>query len=200
MTQLNEMASRTSTAPQWVGSADLNQRAAVDVRLYTSSASGIAKTNSDTRRLLHLLNAHSITYRLIDLADDTSSTPGDRLAMLTASNCVDTLPQLHVNGRFIGTAENVQEMEDFGELSKVLAGIDLDAVVEATRVAIEQRLLEDREWRERRTVARKSGIGACDTSTDTRTELDIQASSATGDKNMTARRDSKHDVTDLEFV
>ena len=195
MTQLNGMESPTSTAPQWDG---------VNVKLYTSSASGNAKTNSDTRRIVHLLNAHNVTYRLIDLADDTSSTPSDRLAMLTASNCVDTLPQLHVNGRFIGTAENVQEMEDFDELAKVLAGIDLDAVVEATRLAIEQRLLEEKEWRERKVVARKSRIGAGGAggaggaSAETRAELDIHASSASGDGNVAARRDSRHDVTDLE--
>ena len=182
MTELNG----TSAAPQWDGS---------DVRLYTSSSSGNAKTNSDTRRLVHLLNAHNATYRLIDLADDTSSAPSDRLAMLTASNCVSTLPQLHVNGRFIGTAEDVQEMEDFGELAKVLAGIDLDAVVEATRLAIEQRLMEEKEWRERKVVARKRGVG--DASAATRGELDIHASSASGD--AAARRDSRHDVTDLEF-
>ena len=198
MTQLNEKTSPTSTAPQWDERGD-QQGAAVDVRLYTSSSSGFAKTNSDTRRLVHLLNAHNITYRLIDLADDTSSTPGDRLAMLTASNCVPTLPQLHVNGHFVGTAEDVQEMEDFGELSKVLAGIELDVVVEATRLAIEQRLLEEKEWRERRTVARKSGIGVGDAISDIRPDLGVHAISETGAGNVTGRRDSKH-VTELEFL
>ena len=183
----------------------------VQVSLYTSSASGKAKTNSDTRRMVHLLKAHGARFRLIDLADDTSSTPSDRLAMLNASDCIDTLPQLHVNGKFVGTADEVQEMEDFAELSKVLAGVELDVIVEATRKAIEQRLLEDREWSQRRTVARKHGFdrgstldpgqdapvaASCSATNNGAHVIGIRASSVV--KEHLTRRDSK-DVTDLEF-
>ena len=128
-----------------------------DIVLDTSSASGSAKANSDTRRLVHLLNAHGVSYRLVDLSDDTTTTPSDRISMLTASDCVDTLPQLHVGGKYVGLAEDVQEMEDFGELKRVLQGEDLDVIVESTKRAIEARLLEDREWSSKKRVARKSG-------------------------------------------
>ena len=131
--------------------------AASDIVLYTSSASGSAKANSDTRRLVHLLNAHGVSYRLVDLSDDTTTTPSDRISMLTASDCIDTLPQLHVGGKYVGLAEDVQEMEDFGELKRVLQGEDLDVIVESTKRAIEARLLEDREWSSTKRVARKSG-------------------------------------------
>jgi glutaredoxin-related protein len=140
------------------GSPDTHPASSLPIVLYTSSASGNAKVNSDTRRLLHLLRAHSATYRLVDLSDDTSSSPSDRITMLTASDCVETLPQLHVGGKFIGTAEDVQEMEDFGELKRVLVGEDLETIVQSTKQAIMDRMLEAREWSQKKTVERKVGV------------------------------------------
>lgn len=49
--------------------------------------------------------------------------------------------------------------EDFGELKRVLAGENLEAIIESTKRAIELRLLEEQEWSAKKIVARKSGVG-----------------------------------------
>jgi hypothetical protein len=42
--------------------------------------------------------------------------------MLAASNNLIQLPQLHAHGHLVGTAEDVQELEDWGELKAILLG------------------------------------------------------------------------------
>ena len=39
---------------------------------------------------------------------------------LSTSNCCDWLTQVYINGEFVGGADILEEMENSGELSKVL--------------------------------------------------------------------------------
>mmetsp|Transcript_6182 Transcript_6182/g.12130 ORF Transcript_6182/g.12130 Transcript_6182/m.12130 type:complete len:155 (-) Transcript_6182:253-717(-) len=88
--------------------------------LFTTSCAGNAKVSSDTRRMKYLLRAKGVEYKEVDLSDN----PLDRFRMLEQSDCTVTLPQLHVNNRFVGTADDVQEYEDFGGLDDLLFGVD----------------------------------------------------------------------------
>lgn len=42
--------------------------------------------------------------------------------MLAGSEGLLALPQLHVDGRLVGVADSVQELEDWGELDALLRG------------------------------------------------------------------------------
>ncbi len=42
--------------------------------------------------------------------------------MIAHSNGVKTLPQLHVNNKLIGNFDQLQELEDWGELDAALSG------------------------------------------------------------------------------
>jgi glutaredoxin len=53
---------------------------------------------------------------------DLSFHPYRRLEMLNNNDGDGSLPQLHVNGRPLGTVDEIQEWEDWGELSKILGG------------------------------------------------------------------------------
>jgi len=92
--------------------------------LFTTSCPGNAKVSSDTRRMKYLLRAKGVDYKEVDLSDN----PLDRFRMLEQSDCTVTLPQLHVNNKFVGTADEVQEYEDFGGLDDLLFGVDPETV------------------------------------------------------------------------
>ena len=40
--------------------------------------------------------------------------------MIAASNGVSSLPQLHLNNKYLGDWDTLQDMEDFGELDTAL--------------------------------------------------------------------------------
>jgi len=72
----------------------------------------------------------------VDLANNGAL----RIHMLERSDLNITIPQVHVNGVFIGTAEDLQESEDYGELEDLLRGVDPEIVKENTRVKVQQRI------------------------------------------------------------
>jgi hypothetical protein len=78
--------------------------------------------------------------------------------MLEQSDCTVEVPQIHVNGRFIGSAEAIQEHEDFGELDDLLKGVDPSDVIERTKQAIADRILLERENKESVVVTRKPAL------------------------------------------
>ena len=121
-----------------------------DIVLYTTSCAGNAKVLSDTRRMKYLLKAKRIEFREIDLSEN----PLDRIRMLEQSDCNVVVPQLHVNGKFIGTADDIQEQEDFGELDDLLRGADPSEVVARTKAAIAARVLLEQVS----TVQRKKAV------------------------------------------
>lgn len=121
-----------------------------DVVLYTTSCAGNAKVSSDIRRMKYLLKAKGVEFREIDLSEN----PLDRFRMLEQSECNVVVPQLHVNGKFIGTADDIQEQEDFGELDDLLRGADPSEVVARTKAALAARVLLEQVS----TVERKEAV------------------------------------------
>ena len=86
------------------------------VILYTSSVSFGANTRSHTGSLKYILDSKGVQYEEVDLA-----TNRDRAEeMVKVSGGERTLPQLHVDDTSYGGWHSVQELEDAGELSKVL--------------------------------------------------------------------------------
>ena len=51
---------------------------------------------------------------------DLAVEPRRRSEMLAASDGVLTLPQLHLNNKYVGDWDTLQDMEDFGELDTAL--------------------------------------------------------------------------------
>jgi glutaredoxin 3 len=101
------------------------------VVLWISSCATTLKGRTDITKIKHILDTKKIEYEEVDL----SLLPHRRQAMLDASDGVITLPQLHINGHLIGSADDVQEYEDWGELNDLLAGVPLAEVVAASAAA-----------------------------------------------------------------
>lgn len=101
------------------------------VVLWVSSCATTLKGRTDITKIKHILDSKKTEYEEVDL----SQLPHRRQEMLDASDGVITLPQLHVNGQLIGSADDVQEFEDWGELNDLLAGVPLTEVVAASAAA-----------------------------------------------------------------
>ena len=85
------------------------------VVFYMTTTASTLQLKADISRLTQILQAHGAQYEEVDL----SLTPERRQEMLDVSQS-KALPQLHVDGRYIGDAEAVLEMNDAGELVKLL--------------------------------------------------------------------------------
>jgi glutaredoxin-related protein len=85
--------------------------------LFSTSTPTTLRCKTSIRRFNQLLNALGVSYEVCDLACE----PERRLEMLAASG-VSTLPQLHVNGAWVGDMTKVEELNDFGELLPILHG------------------------------------------------------------------------------
>jgi glutaredoxin len=68
------------------------------------------------RRLEGTLNAFGLEFETVDIA----SEPSARRKMLEASGGENALPQLHADGVFLGPADELLELHDFGELIPML--------------------------------------------------------------------------------
>jgi glutaredoxin-related protein len=66
---------------------------------------------SDERRLLHLLTAKKVAFKVTYL----DIYPEKKEGMVAVSNTT-ILPQLHVHGRYYGDFEELQDLEDRGDL------------------------------------------------------------------------------------
>ncbi|KAL3161337.1 hypothetical protein ABBQ32_010235 [Trebouxia sp. C0010 RCD-2024] len=71
---------------------------------------------TDISRVKQLLQIKKVEYEEIDLAVE----PRRRSEMLVASDGVSSLPQLHLNNKYLGDWDTLQDMEDFGELDTAL--------------------------------------------------------------------------------
>ncbi|KAL6771805.1 hypothetical protein ACKKBG_A27870 [Auxenochlorella protothecoides x Auxenochlorella symbiontica] len=90
----------------------------VQVVLYSTTSAATLKVKTDITKIRHILDAKKVPYEEVDLA----STPERRASMLAGSEGLLALPQLHVDGRLVGVADSVQELEDWGELDALLRG------------------------------------------------------------------------------
>jgi glutaredoxin len=107
------------------------------VVLWFSSCATTLKGRTDVTKIKHILDAKKTEYEEVDLSDPRRRHR--RLEMLGASEGEPTLPQLHVNGRYIGTADDVQEFEDWAELDSLLAGVPPADVAAASVAAAVER-------------------------------------------------------------
>jgi glutaredoxin-related protein len=115
-------------------SAPANGAAAVT--LWTSSTLPALKAKTDAGKIRHILDAKRVAYEEVDL----DAAPGRRPALeagAAAAGAEPALPQLHVNGRFVGGADEVQEFEDWGELDALLRGVPPEEVAAASKAAAE---------------------------------------------------------------
>ena len=95
-----------------------------DVVLYASSCAATSKARADAARIRRILVAKRVPFEELDLADPVEGRAW-RQRMLSARNLPPgppALPQLHAAGAFVGGGDDVQELEDFGELDAALRG------------------------------------------------------------------------------
>ena len=65
----------------------------------------------------NLLNAKDVDYVEHDMTGDDDA----REALLKRSNGMRTVPQIFINGQHIGGCDNLYELEEKGELDKLLS-------------------------------------------------------------------------------
>jgi len=82
-----------------------------NVEIYTT------KTCPYCVRAKNLLNAKDVDFKEIDVTGDDVG----REALLKKSGGMRTVPQIFINGKHIGGCDNLYELEEKGELSKLLA-------------------------------------------------------------------------------
>jgi len=70
-----------------------------------------------SRQVVHILNKHGVPYATKNVLQD----PDLRDEIKRYSNW-PTIPQLYVNGTFLGGCDIVTEMDETGELEKLLKG------------------------------------------------------------------------------
>lgn len=91
---------------------------ATKIVLFTTTCPSTHKVRGDIERISLLLHAKQIAYEEVDL----NMYPERRREMLAFEDGNTSLPQLRVNGVYVGDGNFIQEMEDFGELDDVLQG------------------------------------------------------------------------------
>ena len=107
------------------------------VVLYSTSCASTLKMKTDISRVKQLLQIKKVDYEEVCLAVaairetsgsqvyshvqiDLAVEPRRRSEMLVASDGVSSLPQLHLNNKYLGDWDTLQDMEDFGELDTAL--------------------------------------------------------------------------------
>lgn len=82
----------------------------------TTTASTL-KLKADISRVTQVLQAHGVQFEEVDL-----SLVPERRDEMTGVSGSRVLPQLHVDGKYLGDTEAVLELNDEGELVKLLRG------------------------------------------------------------------------------
>ncbi|GMH42921.1 hypothetical protein BSKO_10843 [Bryopsis sp. KO-2023] len=85
--------------------------------LYSTSVPLTLKLKNDIDSIKFLLEVRKLDFEEVDLAVDT-----ERKEEMMGISGIKTLPQLMVNGKFVGDAQAIQELQDFNELTPVLTG------------------------------------------------------------------------------
>lgn len=87
------------------------------VEIYTNSATSFLKVKKDQQSLKYLLDRKKVAYIEYDfVSDEASQTRMRQVSGKTA------LPQVMVNGVFIGTYDDVLALDEIGELDAKLLG------------------------------------------------------------------------------
>ncbi|KYR01411.1 thioredoxin domain-containing protein [Tieghemostelium lacteum] len=82
----------------------------VKVELYTSSATGMMKIKKDQTAIKNLLDAKKIQYIEYDVASDQ-----EKREHMKATSGSTVLPQLFVNGKFVGEYDDLVMLEEDGK-------------------------------------------------------------------------------------
>ena len=109
------------------------------VVLYSTSCASTLKMKTDINRVKQLLHIKKVEYEEVGLLlprvyqsqqvyvschivfqFDLATEPQRRSEMVAASDGVSSLPQLHLNNKYLGDWDTLQDMEDFGELDIAL--------------------------------------------------------------------------------
>jgi len=84
------------------------------VELYTSSATGFLKTKKDQAALKQLLEAKKIHYIEHDVASDL-----EKREVMKKGSGLATVPQLFIDGVYVGDYDRVSELEENDEFIKL---------------------------------------------------------------------------------
>jgi glutaredoxin-related protein len=87
------------------------------VVFYMTTTASTLKLKADISRVTQVLQAHGVAFEEVDL-----SLVPERREEMTAVSGSRVLPQLHVDGKYLGDTEAVLELNDEGELLKLLRG------------------------------------------------------------------------------
>ena len=82
----------------------------------TSSLAVTRKMKVDCKRIIDLLSAKGVKFENIDLALENR---GQDLIKHSSHSAI-LLPQIFINGKYVGSLDTVQELEDDGSLDVML--------------------------------------------------------------------------------
>eukprot|EP00936_MAST-01D_sp_MAST-1D-sp1_P002837 g2837.t1 len=80
--------------------------------MYTSSTKSTLKMESDERRMIQILDAKNVPYDMVFVDID--------LEKRNELNQHAAVPQFHIDGKYVGDFETLQELEDMGTFSMIL--------------------------------------------------------------------------------
>ena len=80
--------------------------------LYTSSTKSTLKMESDERRMIQILDAKNVAYDMVFVDID--------LEKRNELNEHAAVPQFHIDGKYVGDFDTLQELEDMGTFSMIL--------------------------------------------------------------------------------
>jgi glutaredoxin 3 len=86
------------------------------VLVLTSSLAVTRKMKVDCKRIVDLLSAKGAKFETIDLALEDR---GQDLIKHSGHSCL-LLPQIFINGKYVGSLDTIQELEDDGSLDVML--------------------------------------------------------------------------------
>ncbi len=86
------------------------------VLVLTSSLAVTRKMKVDCKRIIDLLSAKGVNFENIDLALEDRGLD----LIKHSGNSAILLPQIFINGKYVGSMDTVQELEDDGSFDVVL--------------------------------------------------------------------------------
>lgn len=95
------------------------------VVIYTTSLQGVRRTYEDCNRVRAILELHRVAYDERDVSLHGGFL-GELKELLAEEEVGPTVPRVFVKGRYVGEAEEVEELNDSGRLGRILsrAGIE----------------------------------------------------------------------------
>jgi glutaredoxin-related protein len=86
-----------------------------NVKIFSSTTASDHSSRANESRLIHMLRCKGVNFDLVDL----DLQPKERSAEVLQVSGTAVLPQLHINGKYLGNYDVLQELEDSGRLNLV---------------------------------------------------------------------------------